>query len=322
MTTPRLCLTLVLTYGYIIPLTTAWTSPLPLFGRDTRHGLRCLDALPPAAVEELGEAPTALSRRDWCRRAFGAASALGITAIVQYPNPSHALVKGSEPPPRTKMNDGKPKCTNVDECQAQAELREQQLREEAAANAVPISTTSGGIRFRDLIVGDGTTAKAGDEVVLHYKVLKLGKRSYDGISGEGTVVFSRGYGLEDDEAKPGDKNFVTTLGSLSNIGAVNDAVPGMQTGGTRRFAILPPQGWRKPSKMCDGGPGGSGSGGDLRTDYVIVPTATMVDAEVCFDQSKQPFPTSYGQQRRMAQRFDQSLIMEVQLVAVKAGGSL
>jgi hypothetical protein len=56
-----------------------------------------------------------------------------------------------------------------------------------------------------------------------------------------------------------------------------------------------------------------GAGGELRTDYVVVPTATMVDQEACFDTSKSPFPTTYAQRRRMAQRFDQSLIMEVQV---------
>ena len=113
----------------------------------------------------------------------------------------------------------------------------------------------------------GRSTKVGDEVTLSYKVLKLGKRSYDGLSGEGTVVFSRGYGLEDDEKKPGDKAFITTLGSPINIIALNEAVNGMQPGGVRRLAVLPPKGWRKPGAACDGGPGGQGAGGELRTDY-------------------------------------------------------
>ena len=62
--------------------------------------------------------------------------------------------------------------------------------------------------------------------------------------------------------------------------------------------------------------GGSGTGGELKTDYVVVPTATMVEQEACFDKTKLPFPTTYAQERRMAQRFDQSLIVEVQLVNV------
>jgi hypothetical protein len=48
----------------------------------------------------------------------------------------------------------------------------------------------------------------------------------------------------------------------------------------------------------------------------------MVAAEACFDSTKQPFPLSYAQQRRMAQRFDQSLIMEVELVKTASAGSL
>jgi hypothetical protein len=43
----------------------------------------------------------------------------------------------------------------------------------------------------------------------------------------------------------------------------------------------------------------------------------MVATEVCFDKSKLPFPTNnFAEQRRMAQRFDQSLILEVELLRV------
>ena len=89
-----------------------------------------------------------------------------------------------------------------------------------------------------------------------------------------------------------------------------------QVGALRRISILPQKGWNKNIKQCDGGPGGSGTGGELKTDYVVVPTATMVEQEACYDKSKQPFPQTYAQERRMAQRFDQSLIMEVRLVNV------
>ena len=114
-------------------------------------------------------------------------------------------------------------------------------------------------------------------------------------------------------------SFTTVLGSYSNIPALNDALVGMRVGSIRRFAIVPDKGWRKAGRACDGGPGGAGVGGDLKTDYVVVPTATMVAEEACFDTTKQPFPNSYAQQRRMAQRFDQSLIMEVELVKVAPG---
>uniref|UniRef100_A0A7S2YMB9 peptidylprolyl isomerase n=1 Tax=Entomoneis paludosa TaxID=265537 RepID=A0A7S2YMB9_9STRA len=259
---------------------------------------------------------TSVDRRQWLRQVLVAG-----TFATAVP-PAQALVKGNAPPPKLKPTSDRPKCTNVDECQAMAALAEDQRAAEAAAamaDDTSTQTTTSGIRYRDLELGAGDEAKTGDDVQVLFKVLKLGKRSYDGLSGEGTVVFSRGYALEDDEKKVGDKTFLTTLGSLGNIAAVNEAIPGMKVGGVRRFAILPDKGWRKPGRQCDGGPGGAGTGGDLKTDFVVVPTATMVNEEACFDSSKQPFPSSYAQQRRMAQRFDQSLIMEVELVKTGPG---
>ena len=244
-----------------------------------------------------------------------------------FPSAAHALVKGNAPPPpKTKVTSeaaaGRTKCTNVEECQEQAERKAEEERLEAATTAVPVSSTAQGTRYRDLVVGTGPPARFGDEITTYYKVLKLGKRSYDGISGEGTVVFSCGYGLEDDEVRARDKVFRTVLGARGNVPALNDAVAaGMCVGGIRRFTVAPDRGWRKPGRACDGGPGGSGQGGDLKTDYVVVPTATMVATEACFDTTKQPFPVSYAEQRRMAQRFDQSLIMEVELVHVAPGDS-
>jgi len=83
----------------------------------------------------------------------------------------------------------------------------------------------------------------------------LGKRSYDGLSGEGTVVFSRGYALEDDEKVPGDKLFKFQIGDNQVIKALNEAVVGMAVGGTRRISITPQNGWEKNTRACDGGPG-------------------------------------------------------------------
>jgi hypothetical protein len=126
--------------------------------------------------------------------------------------------------------------------------------------------TKGGVKYRDLTVGQGEQeVSSGDEVRLYFKVLKLGKRSYDGLSGEGTVVFSRGYGFEDDEDKPGTKFFQTVVGNTANIAALNEALVGMKTDGIRRFAILPQKGWERAVAACDGGPGGSGAGGEVKT---------------------------------------------------------
>jgi hypothetical protein len=268
-------------------------------------------------------ATTTLDRRTALSKGFGAVLATGLVATSST-QPANALVKGVAPPPKKSVGD-KPKCTNVEECQAMAEIKAAEERAIEESGPPPL-VTKGGIKYRDIEEGSTTldsdgndvslTAKDGDDVDVYFKVLKLGKRSYDGLSGEGTVVFSRGYGLEDDETKAGQKAFTTSIGGFSNIAALNEALVGMKPNGLRRFAILPQKGWEKATAACDGGPGGGGAGGDIRTDYVVVPTATMVQQEACLDTNKQPFPSTYAQQRRMAQRFDQSLIMEVQLVSI------
>lgn len=253
-----------------------------------------------------------------------------------HPPSALALVKGNSPPPPKSATSSSIKCTNVEECQAAAELKEQQERQQDEANQIPAKITKNGTRYRDIPNTESVSSSSaqspssstnigvqvGDQVTVYYKVLKLGKRSYDGLSGEGTVIFSRGYGYEDDEPQPRTKSWTTNVGgeastrSSSNIDALNDGLLGMTVGTVRRIVVLPDRGWRKPGQQCDGGPGGLGAGGDLKTDYVVVPTATMVATEACLDASKQPYPNSFGQQRRMAQRFDQSLIMEVELVQI------
>jgi hypothetical protein len=114
----------------------------------------------------------------------------GFALWTSIPGPANALVKGVSPPPKKSVGD-KPKCTNVEECQALAEQREQELREEVEQGPPP-KVTASGLRYRDLEDGIGAVLKDGDDIQLYFKVLKLGKRSYDGLSGEGTVVFSRG----------------------------------------------------------------------------------------------------------------------------------
>ena len=61
------------------------------------------------------------------------------------------------------------------------------MAEMEASGIKPVTVK--GTRFLELESGreSGTVAKEGDAVEVHYKVLKLGKRSYDGLSGEGTV---------------------------------------------------------------------------------------------------------------------------------------
>ena len=105
------------------------------------------------------------------------------------------------------------------------------MRDAERASSVPKPRFApGGTRYLNVLVeadgsggGDYVKASGGEEAMaavakscdvatVHYKVLKIGKRSYDGLSGEGTVVFSRGYGLEDDERVAGDRDFVFKIG--------------------------------------------------------------------------------------------------------------
>mmetsp|Transcript_4314 Transcript_4314/g.9598 ORF Transcript_4314/g.9598 Transcript_4314/m.9598 type:complete len:394 (-) Transcript_4314:268-1449(-) len=304
-----------------------------------------------------GNNHVAVSRHRFLLSSSTATAIASLASAILSPSPALALVKGNAPPPPKKpssdasSSSSAKKCRNVEECQEQAEqaeaLRMQREKERMESGKGPkVGVTEGGVRYLDVVEDEGegeeddgngkdssaaaTTVKKGDTIEIYYKVLKLGKRSYDGLSGEGTVVFSRGYGLEDDETTFGDKSFVFTVGDADVIDALNEGVVGMTLPSAtkndadeksrlskRRISITPQKGWEKSTPQCDGGPGGSGAGGELRTDYVVVPTATMVEQEACFDKAKRPFPGTYAQERRMAQRFDQSLIVEVVLAGVR-----
>jgi len=124
-------------------------------------------------------------------------SAVVASSLSILPSSAYGLVKGNAPPSKIKPMSDKPKCTNIDECEATRETYERELAAEQEQGTPP-KTTAGGTRYRDFEDGnpDKGAVKEGDEVTIYYKVLKLGKRSYDGISGEGTVVFSRGTFLQ------------------------------------------------------------------------------------------------------------------------------
>ena len=146
-----------------------------------------------SSLTQLYSSPQTNQRRDFLQFAV---PFLVVTAQQSPSTAALALVKGVAPPPpkgtKGTTTSDKPKCTNVDDCQALAEQREQLLKE-AEEQGPPPQVTRGGTRYRDIVPGTGDVqVQSGDQVTLFFKVLKLGKRSYDGISGEGTVVFSRG----------------------------------------------------------------------------------------------------------------------------------
>ena len=84
----------------------------------------------------------------------------------------------------------------------------------------------------------------------------------------------------------------------------------MRAGGKRRILVRPERGWFK----------GENCGALDNTDInnlaatFIVP-GTKIDArDDCFDLTRVPSPTSYAARRRMGRRFDESLIVEVEVV--------
>lgn len=126
------------------------------------------------------------------RLSFLQSATTACVALISQPQNADALVKGNAPPPKKGPAEER-KCRNVEECQEMAERLAAKADEEAKANMVPASVTSRGTRYRELIEStEGSkVAKEGDKATIYYKVLKLGKRSFDGLSGEGTVVFSK-----------------------------------------------------------------------------------------------------------------------------------
>ena len=129
-----------------------------------------------------------------------------LTLLPPTALPSNALVKGNAPPPKKKDQDNNDhtdqrKCRNVEECQEMAEQQEakrQQLAmaEMEASGIKPVTVQ--GTRYLELESGreGGSIVKEGDVVEVYYKVLKLGKRSYNGMSIEGTIRFTKEYHRE------------------------------------------------------------------------------------------------------------------------------
>ncbi|CAM9531610.1 unnamed protein product, partial [Hapterophycus canaliculatus] len=162
--------------------------------------------------------------------------------------PASALVKGNAPPPGYNKKRG----SGYGNGEAEASATAGATSEEGDA-ARTFSVTKTGIRFKDLKIGDGPEVKPASVVDMRYRVEKLGKRSYDGISGETQSVFSLGYGEDDD--KEGD-TLTVPLGAGRLVSAVDEAslryrgVLGMRVGGVRRVAVRPERGWKKQDPKC------------------------------------------------------------------------
>jgi len=208
------------------------------------------------------------------------------------------------------------KCKSIDECEA---LGEKTKAEAAANERTDFERTKGGDRFRDLISGDGKTVGAGDTVEIRYRVMRLGTKARDGLSGEGQTIFSYGYG--EDEDKEGDK-LAVQLSGQNLVPGVNDAILGMQPGGRRRVLVRPERGWRVLSGSCAEGEqkidlDGAATRNTATESNLVFKAdigAAIENENACQNKVSQPQPRTYGQRARFGRRFDESLLVEVDLV--------
>lgn len=248
-----------------------------------------------------------VDRRCWLGSSSG--------ALLLSATPASALVKGSAPPPKAAKGatSSQRKCRDIDECEAVGALKEQEYAQ------TPFETTADGVRYRDIVEGaadDGAPAKAGDVVKLKYRVMRLGKRSSDNLSGEASPVFSLGYGEDDDTT-----NDVLTakIGGGELISALDSAVVGMRPRGRRRLFVVPEKGWKKINSACTAESNGAlntglaSAGGFDVVGQAVVPLAQVVDNDACIEDVKQPQPRNFGARRRLARRFDEGLLVEVEL---------
>jgi len=223
--------------------------------------------------------------------------------------PARALVKGSAPPPKTEKRE-RSNCKSVDECEALGEQRTNELFGKSEDDA-DVEKTAQGDRFKDLVVGDGPDiVDRGATVQVKYRVLRLGKRSSDGLSGEASPIFSLGYG-EDDDKESDVSEFYIGQGNV--VPAIEAGLLGMRAGGRRRVNVRPERGWKLPDNLC------------LRTDSAVsqaislsvVPGTQVQENDACFSENLVPRPGNYGAKRRMLRRYDETLIVDIDVITVK-----
>ena len=120
-----------------------------------------------------------------------------------------------------------------------------------------------------------------------------------------------GYGEDDD--KEGDKIDISMVNS-NLIPALRSGLIGMKAGGKRRILVRPERGWFIGGTCTDALE--SSDINSLAANF-IVPGTKIEDAGRCLDTTRIPSPVSYSAKRRMNRRFDESLILEVDVVSIK-----
>jgi len=234
------------------------------------------------------------------REVMAAGARLLALSILAPPLAAQALVKGSTPPKDFAKRDNRERATNIDEARGMGESKEAEMY----GDSKDFNVAPGGDRYRDLTVGTGKELRKGDTVDIRYRVLKAGKRSADGLTGDGSLIFSYGYGEDSD--KPGDVINVR-VGDENLITALQESLDGMKEGGIRRIRILPERGWKK-TDSCE-----------KKLDFgtaVGLPGAYVTEMESCMDLERTPAPTTFQGKRKLARRFDGTLVLEVEAVKV------
>lgn len=245
---------------------------------------------------------TAVERPGCGRRGAAAAgaAAAALAAVAAWGTgalPVRALVKGNAPPKEYGIGKGFAKdadCKVVSECQEIGRKRENE--EYGRSEDIQYEKTISGARFKDVVAGakEAGVARPGSVVQLRYRVMRSGKRSNDGLSGEATTIFSLGYGEDDG---PQDAVLTAPLGEGRFVKALDEGIVGMAVGGKRRIQVRPEQGlgWKKPGQCAE-----------AIAAVGIISGLPMGGAE----------NQDFAARRRFSRRFDESLIVEAELVGL------
>lgn len=237
----------------------------------------------------------------------GTAAMLFAVLTLGAARPSGALVKGNSPPKDYNKGFGKKaNCASKDECQEIG--REKEAEQFGTTEDMTYEKTASGARFKDVTKGspEAGVAASGSVVKLRYRVMRSGKRASDGLSGEASTIFSLGYGEDDG---PKDAVLTSTLGEGQLVKALDEGLVGMAVGGKRRVQVRPENGlgWKKPGKCAEESSVLGIVGG--------IPNAATENEETCLNE-KLPQPVDFGSKRRFSRRFDESLIVEAELMGL------
>ena len=108
--------------------------------------------------------------------------------------------------------------------------------------------------------------------------------------------------------------------------ALDSALVGMRKGGSRRLFVVPEKGWKKINASCSAATNGASNAGDASAGgldvlgQAVVPLAEIVDNDACIEDVLLPQPRNFGAKRRLARRFDEGLLVEVEVVDLRKGG--